>query len=221
MERTGYVNRTARWFLLAALGTAVLLLTGSGLVSVLSDSVTSRGNQAESGTLASHDLQVAVGPGCESGPYSDGPTAAVVDADIDLSNVGLLPAFTVCVKNNGIQHGDVVIDFENASDVEVGACTPSEAAEDATCEAAQSGELASVLEVRWIQSPACIGTFPGPQKLFQEYVDESNLLGPLLAGDTCELYFYFNVSADASEAALIAAQTDRLTWDIVFTLQAP
>ena len=56
------MRKGTRWFGLIGLGAAVLLLLGSGLVAVVSDSIESVGNELESNEFIAeplHDVQAA------------------------------------------------------------------------------------------------------------------------------------------------------------------
>jgi len=215
------MNRNTRWFALAALGTVVVLLTGSGLVSLLSDSVTVTGNQAESGSLPSHDVQaaiVATTADCASAGYTDGPVAAAIDADVDLASGANLPRSVMCIKNNGTANGRLVMSFENVVEVEVGACTASEAAVDTSCADADPGELSQVLQLHQTVAdvnscPPVVTSMPFP---FGHYLTPSVISSVLPPGGICAVIL--TPSANLG-GPLVAAQTDRLTWDIMFTLE--
>jgi len=211
------MNGSARWFLLTALGAAVILPTGSGLVSLLSDSVTVTGNRAESGSLGSHDLQVALGAAdCDTASYSDGPVNAAVDASVDLSTTDPFMQIDVCLKNNGSAAGSLGTTFDNVMDIEADICEADEDAVDSTCELHFDGELADVLDVGI--SASCGSAAPLPLS-FVDLVNGVSFFAALDAGDVCEVTIIVRVSEEASETALRAAQSDVLTWDIVFTLE--
>jgi len=211
------MKRSARWFFLAVLGAAVVMLTGSGLISLLSDSVTVTGNRAESGTLGSHDVQAAVSSDCSTATYSDGPIPAAIDVVLDLSTTEPLSPVVICVKNNGSVFTHLTMHFDNVLDVEVGDCTPSEEAEDTTCEDGDAGELAGALAL--LPSSSCTTVTYSAAIPFQSFLDDFSLsFFGVSPGSTCTVTLTPSVSEDASNSVLAAAQTDQLTWDIVFTL---
>jgi len=212
-----------RWLFLGGLGAAVVLLLGSGLVAVLSDSVTSDGNKVESGTLPTHDVQIAIVGAvneCRSASFSDGPAGAAIDlTNVDLTSNANLPRQIVCVKNNGSATGRLMRSFVNVTDVEVGACTVHEATQDSTCADGDDGELEEVLS--FLVNAANINNCsalsdPNPSP-FGSLIDAELAATDFAPGSICA--FLLVPTIVATDDQRLVAQTDRLTWDILFTLE--
>lgn len=246
--------RGRRWLALGGLGLGISILVGSGLVAVLSDSLLSEVNQAQSGTVAGHDLQAAFIPidtqvglpdDCDNNlAVSDGPLAAAVSDggsgpfSIDLNQTGeqvFDPTGTsaICVVNKGTKPGQVVMNFATVVDAEVGPCEGTEAdpslGNDSSCNDGDSGELAAVIMSSVIPSaagivfspsdPSCTPTGPVTVS-FSEMVGTPQVIDTdLQPGEGCAFFIGLEIRGDVTEQELFKAQTDLLTWDIVFTLE--
>ncbi len=227
-----------------AIGAVVSLLLGSGLLSIVSDSVTSEGNSLESGefTPPAHDLQAQLTLGaCSSqSDYSDGPLTAMVSTPEGTPNVTLDGAHfggdrRLCLKNAGSRAGQVLLRFDSIVDSEVGQCSSSESdpdqGADTSCLDGDQGELSSILYVSFLVRPgdttsdSCastasffFGDYGNPDVFGVGYPVDSSLA----PGEVCALDLDYSVGRDdfvTPEQQKFAAQTDRVQWDIVATLQ--
>ena len=219
---------------MVAMGAAISLLLGSGLIAFVSDSVRSNGNSLRSGTYAvapsAHDLQIArvdVNESCDDALYSDGPmTAAISDGEVGLEIEGLhtFQVDNFCLKNAGTSMGSVVMTFPvaNVQDTEIGACEATEsAAGDLTCSDGDEGELVPVLEAQAtpdgdFSSASCIGATASVRSLTETFHVVDTDLAP---GETCEIFIGARTLYEATDEQRLAAQTDRVQFDIVFTLE--
>jgi hypothetical protein len=213
---------------IAAIGGALSLLLGSGLISLVSDSVTSEANSLESGTFspASYDLKLArvLTESCAAVPYDsyqDGPlTALFTNGTLDLSqgrsNVNRIE---VCLRNLGNGVGKLVASNGNYIETEIGGCEPSESeAGDTTCGDGDHGELFGVLSSNFFvsplhdSSPSCTGA--------AGHISSQLVLDQDLApGESCRIVVDYRVDPTVSDNDRLLAQTDRLQWDITFTLE--
>ena len=228
-RRPRRVSRQAQ--ILVALGLAVSVLFGSGVISIVSDSVRSTGNSLRSGTYAAtaqtHDLAIARGErgsSCADAIYTDGPmTAAISDEEIDLADGSVAQLDAFCLRNFGTATGVVTVTMPLADyqEAELGPCEDSEAVGDTSCALDDRGELSGVVETAILPSDpstseSCTGSGWGR-------MDDSHeiavLDGFLDAGETCEVYLAVRVPVTEPDVDRLIAQTDRLQFDIVFTLQ--
>jgi hypothetical protein len=207
-------------------GVVLSLMVGSGLTATLSDSVTSPDNNVSSGQFEkpSHDLQVATmsssaADGCSSaGPYGAGPVAAVFEnGSVDLNKINTTNAeMNLCLKNAGKEEGALSLVFANVSELDFGGCEPSESeAGDSSCLTTSDGELSQVLDVLAGSSSACCSNLHSP---FNDY-EQPHTIGTLAPGEVALVHFVYGVNPSSSETDKLKAQTDRLQWDILFTLQ--
>ena len=222
------MRKGTRWFGLAGLGAAVLLLLGSGLVAVVSDSIESVGNELESNEFIAeplHDVQaanVATASDCSSATYNDTVVSAAIDVDVDLSSSDDLERRVICVRNNGDETGRLVMTFVGVTESEAGACSTNEAAFDDTCDASDPGELSSVIRLNLVASggtncPAFVMEEPEP---FSTYVDSPRILSfPFQPGAICPIALVPSVDPNATDAQKAAASTDRINWNIVFSIE--
>jgi hypothetical protein len=235
----------------AAIGAALTLMTGSGLFSLVEDSVTSRANLAESGTYA-HDVKAAVVGGAgltlqgcppdnipndQLGPfgYRDGPIPAVVQGPltslqpapmtVELDRASSADSTAkVCIKNFGRRGGALVVGFpgERVLQTET-ACSTRESPADTSC-GSGTGELAAVTAVGWAVEPTGSSASCRSSGLvsFDSYRSSPQLISSYLApGQVCVIRFRIGLDPEASESAKLLAQTDRVQWDIAFTLRDP
>lgn len=232
----------SKWSLASAtLGALVAFASGSGLFAITSDSVLSRGNSIESGTYAvpAHDLKVArstVGPDggettvdCESGEYEDGPITGLVSTtsgpNYNISPPSTLHSLAFCLKNAGSQAGRLIVSLDNISDTEVGDCEPSEAAAeggaDTTCTDGAQGELEALLHFQLVRLEASSASCPEVVGDNFESVAADGLVAvpTLQSNEFCKFTLLVGPQPATTESQKLAAQTDRVQWDIVFTLQ--
>jgi hypothetical protein len=176
------------------------------------------------------DVVVALaGPdGCtSSGEFSDGPIPAVIsnptgEPNLDLEH-GSLRSGTLCVKNVGRTAGRLTVSFTDVADLEVGRCGTSEASSgDVTCAAADDGELTEVVDV----SIDAVGSYESKScrsvsKPFERLAGPGVGIDPQLEpGSTCAFRFALTGERKPRADALTRAQTDEVTWSIVFSLSA-
>jgi hypothetical protein len=224
----GWLRQRRKALVAVAVGASVSLVLGS-LLALNSDSVTSEDNKAQSGTFAptAHDLQaarVAQFGSCTGAAFGDGPFAAAITGTGD--NINLNGGFAgqvgdFCLKNSGTQTGRLKVAFANAADVEVGACEASEsgAGADTSCTDGAQGELKPLLDVgiqkRTDTSTSSSCTGAGADFLSLE--TSISLDADLAPGEICTVHF--TIQALGSDSQKLRAQTDKLEWDIVFTLE--
>jgi hypothetical protein len=220
-----------RTLLIAATGAALSLLLGSGLLALVSDSVTSQGNEFSSGAFGaapSHDVKAALissglGSLCiTSTPLQDGPIAAAISGqtlDLSLGTLGQTNDF--CVRNDGTSTGRLRVSLASIVGTELGACESSEnTAGDTTCGAGAAGELAPALVWSFVRtdpdvSASCISSSSAPFDGISSRIVDTDLA----PGDTCRVSMRVLVPASTTETQKLLAQTDRLQFDVVFTLE--
>ena len=219
------MRRKATLTMMAAGGILSLLL-GSGLISMVSDSVASTGNVIESDrfSASSHDLKIFPGPcanATSSAQFSDGPLTAAFDntsGPYDLTTSPLVAGPNACLKNFGSGTGRVTVVFANVVQTEVGVCLASESqAGDTSCANGALGEIGDIVRVRLANangssSASCVG-----QSGLISTAGAMTLDADLAPGETCDYRLdYLAIEDDTGRSK---AQTDRVQWDIVFTLQ--
>lgn len=211
-----------------ALAAAVSMLLGSGLFALATDSVTSQDNSVRSATFTvpSHDLKaarVSAVPECAPATYLDGPfTAFIQDAEIPLGTPGgAAQEDYFCLRNDGTATGRLDVTFSQIIEQEVGACEASEsAAGDTTCEDGAPGELKPLLGVQFIPAGGTSGCGGVGVLGFDFYDGEGQLVDADVApGATCILSMGVGANLTSSENTYQIAQTDRVQWDVVFTLR--
>jgi hypothetical protein len=217
------------------IGATLSLFLGSGLFALVSDSVRSESNGLVSGTYQrpAHDLQVGLvtpDENCADALYEDGPIEAVIgDLGPTLDPHTVIGPHHLCLKNAGTGVGRLYTSFENVFEFEndtagVPPCQPSEAdpsgGGDTTCSQFDAGELRPLLRFGIVEnlatSPSCAG--------FEEnFIDVEQLPqltdADLEPGEICRVQPQVHVNASATDEQRLAAQTDTLIWDIVFTLE--
>jgi hypothetical protein len=213
---------------LAGVAGGLALLLGSGLIAIVSDSVTSEANSLESGTFTrpAHDVQAGKSSSdrCSDVEYSDGPISAALQSPIDLgtSSSGVNQQDAICVMNTGTSTARLSAAFVNVSDTESAPCDESESsAGDTSCGDGDSGELKSIVHAEW-QNCAGDGSDNFCNLSLVPFADHEaprDLDVSLEPGESRWLRLYTVISHAASEDERLRAQTDRLQWDIVFTLQ--
>lgn len=213
---------------LFSLSGVLVLLLGSGVIGLLSDSLSSPGNDVSSPEFASHDVEaarVAGGNDCSTASYTDGPIAALIDGGAVSAESFVVDVQddVVCVKNAGNQTGVLKVTFGNVSETEVGACNATEAAaETGSCADGDPGELSAILVAHLVPhaaatSDSCVS--PGGLIAFSSFSSPVTLDPSISPGEFC--VFKLNVASPATGATSTqkaAAQTDKTEWDITFTL---
>lgn len=208
------------------------MLLGSGLIAVVSDSVTSEGNTAESGAYIPpfHDLKaarVSVFDSCDGATYGDGPFTAAIQTQLDISNSNShYQEDTFCLKNRDVADaapGKLTASFTAVTDTEVGPCAASEADQggDTTCEDGAAGELKPLVYVQWLSCSGGGSCAWGPSNWFSAYESAPVVLdASFVPGETYQarLSVYTPLNFNGPPERL-RAQTDRLQWNIVFTLE--
>ncbi|MEX2556439.1 MAG: hypothetical protein WEB06_12525 [Actinomycetota bacterium] len=218
------MNRKRRLTLIA-LGAAVSLLLGSGLLALASDSVTSTGNTVTSGTFA-HDVKaarVSDAAECGTATYEDGPFTALLTWTTTLGEETSTSTDVFCLRNDGSAVGQLSLTFQNIVDTEVGACESSEsAAGDTSCQDGDAGELSQVLAAQTAgqtgsTSGSCTGT--GRSSFANLGANSFVFDADLAPGEICALRMTVFAEGGQSDDTYAQAQTDRVQWDITFTLQ--
>lgn len=225
--------RRFRTTLAAAAGGTLALLLGSGFIALVSDSITSPGNDVTSGTYAaqgSHDVKAAVIndlTNCDAmTPLTDGPLSAVITGvPINLAGTSYFQETDFCIRNDGTQPGRLIGTITSTVDTETACSTGEIDAGDASC-GMGSGELSPVL--RWMMpswqppgvtgytSLSCLGDSNSQPFLMAGAVSLDNDIAP---GETCRVYLAIQVDPNAGDTAKLVAQTDQLQFTIQFTLQ--
>lgn len=217
-----------------AIASGLTLLLGSGLLSLVSDSVVSNDNLVGSEKYAPLDLRVAkvgIDSNCAGGAYSDGPikasfgTGASGRVDLD----GTSPTLGdnhLCFKNFGTKSGRLSVTFADVIEVEIGKCEPSESdpdgGSDTSCLDAEMGELQLILDVAMAKSADPGGTSASCTSLHAPFTDlQFGLLlaEDLGAGEVCRFQPQISIHGSATDTQRLAAQTDAVHWDFVFNLQ--
>jgi hypothetical protein len=230
------VNRTTTSLLVAAAGGATSLLLGSGLLALTSDSVTSPGNEFASGTFtptspAAHEVRAGLlAPGtdpCDTTTTAvhDGPISAVLAGHVlNLSGGSLTQDSDFCIRNDGTATGRLRVAVVNVVGTELGACETTEtSAGDTTCGIGATGELANVVTWTFLRSSgpqtstSCVSSAPSAFTGTTSAVIDASLA----PGETCRMRLAVQVPASATEDQKLRAQTDRVRFDIVFTLEDP
>ena len=218
---------------LVVLGSTISLLLGAGLFALSSDSVTSAGNSAESGTWTppAHDLQVAMSDdlllSCAHANYTSSLPATFSAAPVDLAQLpgaGPYVRKVVCLTNAGDAPGQLTASVTNFVQTET-ACSPGEGdAGDATC-GSGAGELGAVVDEGMSNyddvdsDPACSSIGYPVSRFEAGYVH--NVLNPSLPpGGSCRFIYQLSPTfLTVTEAQRLQAQTDAVQWDLVLTLE--
>lgn len=227
------------------LGALLAFLLGSGLIATVSDSIVSPGNIAQSGTFEppTHDVKVATSAPCGGEEvYEDGPIAAVfqsgsggfVDGGGGAANLNLnedspgLRSDRFCFKNTGTETGELTVSFANVADTEVGTCEASESdpsgGGDTTCSDSDQGELKQLLRLSVSQSGGTSTSCPNGGFIDASFAGAEEgrairIAQELAPGEDCQVEFSLYVPSGVGDTERLAAQTDRVQWDMVFTLQ--
>ena len=210
---------------MSVLGALCSMLLGSVLARV-SDSVSSAGNKATSSQYGTpFDVQAAqipFGGDCNTATYSQGPVAFTEDASVNLEtlNTGDTVRY-LCVKNAGQGTGQLLIQYVNVTDSEVGTCASVEAhpegGNDQSCADGAGGELKPLLVSGASGSGDCSGSATGPTFAGMEV--PKALTSSLAPGQICKVDVFVAIKFSPTEVEKSVAQTDRVQWDVQFTLQ--
>jgi hypothetical protein len=217
-----------------ATGATLTLLLGSGLLSLVSDSVLSDDNKVSSGEYAPLDLRiakVAAGTGCSSGSYRNGPIKASFDTgasgDVELDgDPWTIGDSHLCFKNFGTKPGRLWLTYADLISLELGKCLATESdpngGDDTSCADAEVGELEFITDIKFasaedagLTSPTC-ATFQDVFVYLKFGLTLATEIGP---GEVCRFQPQMFVRDSASDSKRLAAQTDGLIWDFVFNLQ--
>lgn len=211
---------------MSVFGAVFSLLLGSVLARV-SDTVDSTGNKATSGLYGTpFDIQAAQIPfngDCATATYSQGPVTFTEDASVNLEteNTGDTVRY-VCIKNAGQGTGQVLVQYINVTDTEVGTCAPVESnpegGNDQSCADGGAGELKPLLRSAASSTTPCANA-AGPNGTFTEMETPRVLSTSLAPGATCRVDFSVVLKFQPTELERSLAQTDRVQWDVRFTLQ--
>lgn len=225
-------RRTAILALLCSALLSQLLL--AGIFARASDSVTSSGNHVLSGTFTppAHDVQAAQGTtgtfDCATATYGNGPFAFVTQSTANLNaGGGSGTSRWMCVKNTGTAAGKLVVRLANIVDTEVNACEPGEAAVneggDTSCANGALGELSPLMNFSLAPSGTSTGTCTGGFGTLANMQTAGITVATALApGEYCRLiisgttFTQFNALTEAEKSR---AQTDKATFDVLFTLE--
>jgi hypothetical protein len=226
--------RRTRTLLVAATGSALSLLLGSGLLALISDSVTSQGNALTSGTYTgAYDVKAALladttpAQLCNSSTVlSDGPLAAHISQPIGLIGAGATATNDICIRNDGPHMGRVRVSITNVVDTETGdaatpGCVPTESgAGDTTCEGGAAGELSPILRAVFPASPDGFSSTSCATRVDLTPFPGSAIVDTDLApGETCRVFLGAAVPNTVTDTERLVAQTDRVQFDIVATLE--
>lgn len=208
----------------------VVALVGGGVFALITDTVTSSGNNAETGEFNPLDLEAAfvVDPdgvgSCQNlpdGDYANSLTAwidgAVLEFGTHTDANPYFPTSFVCLRNVGEQDGTAVMQFSNLVETEVGACSQAEFDYEelvdgtATCNDGDAGELASAVGTHFYD---CDNVFSDDTLGNRQSL--STPVGTIAAGGYCLIDLNLYLSQD--DESRFMGQTDRAQWDIDFTL---
>ena len=221
------MSRRVSLVCLSVFGAVFSLLLGSVLARV-SDTVESTGNKATSGLYGQpYDIQAAqipFGGNCATATYSQGPVTFTEDANVDLESESTGDTVRyVCIKNAGQGTGQVLVQYTNVTDTEVGTCASVESnpegGNDQTCADGGAGELKSLLRSAAGSSAPCAAAAIGPNGTFAEMETPRVLSTSLAPGEICRVDFNVALKFQPTEVERSLAQTDRVQWDVRFTLQ--
>ena len=211
---------------IAALGSLICLVGGTGLFAALTDSARTGTNQVDSAQLAaSADIQIATatqsGNASQCGTFSeDLATGFFTVANVEVGYQSPLAFF--CIKNVGSQPVTLWASVDELVDTDT-ACTGDEALHgDATCGGNQLGELSSVISVSYVRQNSC-SAFDGSgfgRTLKENATNPEAFPGTLAAGATACFYTNLEYKTNASAADVQKAQSDRVTWRFKFRADA-
>jgi len=228
--------RRMRTVLAVAAGGTMALTLGTGFIALLSDSVTSPGNDISSGVIAAstaHDVKAAIvdeTTDCDAMTVlQDGPLpVAVTGTTISLEGGTYFQPTDFCIRNDGTAPARLLGSISSVVDTELDCAVGEAEAGDATC-GTGDGELSPVLlwsMPTWTPpnvqtaytSQSCLGNTNVQSFVMPGAVELDATLDP---GETCRIYLAVSTDGAATQDAKLVAQTDQLQFDIVFTLEDP
>lgn len=230
MEATTAGKRSNR--VLLGLGVSLALLMGSGVFALVSDSITSSGNSAQSGTFSpppppSQDVQVAstddFGASCSDLTYGNSLPTTFTLADLDLATTQNVYSTRIfCIKNAGSTAGKLSGAAVNYSATEVGCSTGEFDAGDTNC-GGGPGELGAVID-EFFSNFGETGSDPDCLSLESQGIGFTGanghvLNGSLPPGGYCKFVYMLTPKFGSTDTQRVLAQTDRIQWDLVFTLE--
>lgn len=209
--------------LVAVMFAMCTMLIGNAMFASASDTATSQGSSYTSNEFQPQDVQIAVvhDGDCSNATYSDGPVPEWLDSrSINLNTSGDVdPIDSLCIKNAGDYDGEVHLSFVNVVNTEIGDCSDPEARVDDTCTDGDLGELSHVLSIQPNSGfSGGSGYCAASTTAFDSFSDVD--LGVLHAGETCDVELFALDSIGTTNNDLLAASTDKVTWDTDVTLEA-
>jgi hypothetical protein len=214
-------------------------MLGSGLFALTSSQVTSAGNEVRSGTLSTTpppptDAHLQATPAtsgsCSGVTFTDDTTiAAVFNSDLTPEPGASADAADICVRNNGGTYGLLGVGYEHMVDVEnngPSGCEESEAAStggnDTSCGGitASDGELEPILDttIAVAECTPASSDLRGTTRALSDFGSIGIDMGTLAPNQTCRVRISVSVMTSSTQQQRLAAQTDKLQWDIVFRL---
>lgn len=222
------------WLLVAGIGVALTALLGSGVFAVVTDSVYSDTNAAQSGEFDGiHNLEVALtdvnNSSCSGVTWlNQNNVAAILVGNADLAEVGvaLTTEKRVCVRTHRIGTYALRMRVAALVDEEV-ACSNTRRTErtfDNDSCGSGMGELSRVMNVVTFRNPidTADATCPGGAnvKAIRTLVTTPLDLCTIRKNNTVVSFFTaFQVNPSAAENDLVAAQSDRVQFSFQFTLE--
>jgi hypothetical protein len=220
----------------ALLGAAAALLLGSGVLALVTDSVTSPGNRVRSPELPNPvDLVVGhttVRPGGTCQDFSDTTAVPmqfssdplVTEGEVLPNGDALSPVNAWCLKNVGAEPISVQVVFKNVVSTELG-CGPREVEFDPTCAVpGNNGDLSGGIHP---SDSFLMVTFRGAPQLMRIAFSCWAMVGPncntvyrtvaeLQPGETNVVWPTFEWQDGSDPNGLRKSQSDALQWDIEF-----
>lgn len=205
------------------IGSALSLVSGTGLFAALTDTARTGTNLVDTQALqGSSDLRIATatvtGGVFECGTFTDDLSSPLITLSDQVPGYDTGTAYQFCLRNLGSQRVNLSALSEGLSDVEL-ACTGDEAVYDTTCVSGQAGELRGLVRVSFFGQVCASGASQEPPNSSPMLADTTTTpvsFGTLDPGATrCFATALF--MSGQSTAAVQAAQTDRLTWRYAFT----
>ena len=226
--------------LIAGLVSAALI---GGVLAAATDTFVFGDNVAESGDLgidaqaSEADVLIALtDPGdttCELvDTFDDGPLVGTFSVDIDLAAIEPLPnglhvatvaEQRICVLNGGTETARLVMEAvpSPGSDVDV-LCSPGETgAGDTTCGTGE-GELDEIVFVQMLNGGAALCPDGGAAGAFASLGAPPSDTGIYIpAGEACPFQIEIIVDDFFDEQLWIRAQTDRISFNVLVSLETP
>jgi hypothetical protein len=221
--RTAASPRRRRGALVARLGLAPVLAAAAVLSLAAQRAPGGIGREAVGvddalgvARTSSANLQAALVTNGRCGAFSD--TVGTLVAENDFNPTARSLPRRVCLRNAGRESGRVSLRVSGLTDVDI-ACSPEEAAVDATCGRNAAGELgASVVQLYGIDRGCTNAAVTERSTSMPAMTSAPLLLAPeLRAGEVMCVALRIE-HAPGSERAALAAQSDRVGWSYIFEL---